>query len=148
VIIRTDRAKYSSGDTIKLDVLLQNTGSATIYVDRRLFCCGIGSGLELQVRDGQDKRVPLRLPTEELMPPPKEGDASILVRLDRGFFYGEELDLPVKDSFPKAGKYSISVIYKSWLRKEFVSPELRELPVLWADMPQIASEPVWIDVVQ
>jgi hypothetical protein len=148
VVIRTDHEKYSMADTMKLDVSLQNTGDATIYVDRRIFCCGIGSGRELQVRDEQGKRVSLRVPTEEIMPPPKEEDTSILIRLDQGFFYGTGLDIPVKDHFPKAGKYSIRVIYKSWLRKEFVAPQLRDLPALWADKPQIASEPVWIEVTQ
>jgi hypothetical protein len=74
--------------------------------------------------------------------------SSVLIRLDQGFFYGTGLDLPVKDHFSKAGRYSIRVIYKSWLRKEFVAPQLRDLPALWADTPQIASEPVWIDVTQ
>lgn len=146
VIIRTDHKTYSLADIVKLDVSLQNTGDATIYVDRRIFCCGLGSGLELQVRDEQNKRVPLRVLTEEIMPPPREGDTSILIRLDQGFFYGTWLDLPVRDTFPKPGRYSIRVIYKSWLRKEWVAPQLRDLPALWADMPEIASEPVLIEV--
>ncbi len=145
VVIRTDHEKYSLADTVKLDVLLQNTSDATVYVDRRIFCCGIGSGLELQVRDAQSKRVPLHV-IEEIMPPPGRGDTSILVPLDSGFFYGKSLDLSVKDSFPKPGRYSIRVIYKSWLRKEFVAPQLRGLPALWTETPQIASEPVWIEI--
>ena len=30
VLIRTDREKYSTGDTVKLDVSLQNTSDATV----------------------------------------------------------------------------------------------------------------------
>jgi hypothetical protein len=35
VLIRTDHEKYSTADTVKLDVSLQNTSDATVYVDRR-----------------------------------------------------------------------------------------------------------------
>jgi len=73
---------------------------------------------------------------------------SVLIRLDKKVFLWNWVDLPVKDSFPRPGRYLIRVIYKSWLRKEFVAPQLRELLALWADTPQIASEPVWIDVSQ
>ena len=148
VVIRTDHGKYSLGDTVKLDISLQNTGDTTVYVDRRMFWGGFGGGLKLEISDEQGKPVPSRILNDAIMPPPKEGDASVLIRLDQGFFYGTGLDLPVKDHFPKAGKYSIRVIYKSWLRKEFVALQLRDLPALWADTPQIASEPVWIDVTQ
>jgi len=37
VFIRTDHEKYSTSDTVKLDVSLQNTSDATVYVDRRMF---------------------------------------------------------------------------------------------------------------
>jgi hypothetical protein len=82
------------------------------------------------------------------MPPPinKQGEDSILIRLDRGRFYGTWVNLLVKDFFPKTGRYSIRVIYKSWLRKEWFAPELRNLPAVWADEPEIASAPVWIEV--
>lgn len=146
VLIRTDREKYSKGDTVKLDVSLQNTNNATVYVDRRMFWGGLAGGLKLEIADQQGKPVSSHILQDALMPPPKEGDTSILVRLDSGFFYGTWLDLPVKDTFLKPGKYSIRVIYKSWLRKDFVAPQLRDLPALWADTPQIASEPVWIEI--
>jgi hypothetical protein len=146
VVIRTDHGKYSLADTVKLDVSLQNTGDATAYVDRRMFWGGFGGGLKLEIADEQGKPVPAHMLNDAIMPPPKVGDTSILIRLDQGFFYGTGLDLPVKDHFPKAGKYSIRVIYKSWLRKEFVAPQLRELPALWAEAPEIASEPVWIEI--
>jgi hypothetical protein len=148
VVIRTDRGKYSLGDSVRLDVSLQNTGDAPLYVDRRMFWGGFGGGLKLEISDEQGKAVPLRILNDAIMPPPREGDTSILVRLDKGFFYGTWVDVPVKDSARTPGKYSIRVIYKSWLRKEFVEPQLRELPAVWADTPQIASAPVWIDVVQ
>jgi len=45
-------------------------------------------------------------------------------------------------------RYSIRVIYKSWLCEEFVASQLRDLPALWADTPEIVSELVWIDVTQ
>jgi hypothetical protein len=146
VVIRTDQRKYSLTDTVKLDVSLHNTGDRTVYVDRRMFWGGIGSGLELEIRDQQGKRVPLRILSDAIMPPPKEGDTSILVRLDEGFFYGTGMDFLARDGFPKAGRYSIRVTYKSWLRKEFVAPQFRDLPALWAETPQITSEPIWIEV--
>jgi hypothetical protein len=82
------------------------------------------------------------------MPPPKEGDTSILVRLDEEFFYGTWVSFLVKDVFSKPGKYSIRVIYKSWLRKEFVAPQFRHLHAVWAETPEIASPRLWIDVAQ
>jgi hypothetical protein len=148
VVIRTDHGKYSLADTVKLDVSLQNTGDATAYVDRRMFWGGLAGGLKLEISDEQGKPVPSHVLHDAMMPPPKEGDTSILVRLDSGFFYGTWLDLPVKDSFPKPGRYSLRVIYKSWLRKDFVAPQLRDLPALWADSPEIASQPVWVEIQQ
>ncbi len=148
VVIWTDHGKYSLGDSVKLDVSLKNTGDAPTYVDRRMFWTGLGGGLKLEISDEQGKPVPARVLSDAIMPPPKEGDTSILIRLDEGFFYGTSANLLVKDFFPKPGRYSIRVIYKSWLRKEFVAPQLRDLPAIWADTPQIASAPVWIDVAQ
>jgi hypothetical protein len=80
------------------------------------------------------------------MPPPKEGDQSILVRLDPGFLYGSYVLLKVEDFFPKPGRYSLRVAYKSWLHKDAVIPQFRDLPALWAETPEIISEPVWIDI--
>jgi hypothetical protein len=148
VLIRTDREKYSTGDTVKLDVSLQNSSDATVYVDRRMFWGGFAGGLKLEISDDQGKLVPSHVLHDAMMPPPKEGDTSILVRLDSGFFYGTWLDLPVKESFPRPGRYSLRVIYKSWLRKEFVAPQLRDLPALWAESPEIASQPVWVEMQQ
>lgn len=148
VLIQTDREKYSTGDTVKLDVSLQNTGDATVYVDRRMFWGGLAGGLKLEISDEQGKPVPSHVLQDAIMPPPKEGDTTILVRLDSGFFYGTWLDLPAKDSFPKPGRYSIRVVYKSWLRREFVAPQLRDLPALWADSPEIASQRVWVEIQQ
>lgn len=148
VLIRTDREKYSTGDTVKVEVSLQNTSDATVYVDRRMFWGGFAGGLKLEVSDEQGKPVPSPVLHDAMMPPPKEGDTSILVRLDSGFFYGTWLDLPVKASFPKPGRYSLRVIYKSWLRKEFVAPQLRDLPALWADSPAMTSERAWVEIQQ
>jgi hypothetical protein len=148
VVVWTDHGKYLRGDSMRLKASLQNTGDAPVYVDRRMFWTGFGGGLKLEITDEQGKSLPVRALSDAIMPPPKEGDTSILVRLDEGFFYGTSVNLAVKDFFPKPGRYSVRVIYKSWLRKEFVVPQLRDLPVLWADTPEIASEPVWIDVAQ
>jgi len=148
VVVWTDHAKYSPPDSVKLDVSLHNTGDAPVYVDRRMFWTGLGGGLKLEISDEQGKPVPARVLSDAIMPPPKEGDMSILIRLDEGFFYGTSVNLLVKDFFSKPGRYSIRVMYKSWLRKEFVAPQLRDLPAIWADTPQIDSAPVWIDVAQ
>jgi len=148
VTVCTDHGKYSLTDDVRVNVLLENTGEETIYVDRRMFCCGIGTGLGLEVRDEQSKNVPLPHLREELMPPPLSEDASILVRLDAGFFYGRSYYLVARDFFPKPGRYSIRFLYQSRLPKEFVAPQLRDLPALWADTPAIPSDPVWIEVTQ
>jgi hypothetical protein len=48
VLIRTDHEKYSTADTVKLDVSLQNTSDATVYVDRRMFWGGYAGGCRLK----------------------------------------------------------------------------------------------------
>lgn len=148
VLVRPNHEKYSLTDTVKLDVSLYNAGSQTVYVDRRMFWGGFGGGLKVEIADSQGRPVPSRMLNDALMPPPNDRDTTLLIRLDEGFFYGTELDLPVKETFSKPGRYSIRIIYKSWLRREFVAPQLRGLPAIWADAPAIASEPVWIDITQ
>lgn len=146
VLVQPNQEKYSLGDTVKLSVSLYNAGSETVYVDRRMFWGGFGGGLKIEIDDSQGRPVPSRMLNDALMPPPNERDTTLLIPLDEGFFYGTQLDLPVKETFPKPGRYSIRIIYKSWLRKESVAPQLRGLPAIWADTPEIASQPVWIDV--
>ena len=144
VVIRTDRGKYKQGDSVRLSVSLQNTGHSSVYVDRRMFWSGYGGGLQLVIEDDKGKPLPSRIFGDILMPPPEEGDASILVRLEKGFFYGRWFELG--EEFPKPGRYSIHAIYKSWLHREHVAPHLRDLPGIWADTPAISSAPVWIEV--
>jgi hypothetical protein len=71
---------------------------------------------------------------------------SVIAWLPASFMVLTGLDLPVKESFPKPGRYSLRVIYKSWLRKEFIAPQLRDLPTVWADTPGIVSEPLRIEI--
>jgi len=63
----------------------KTTGDKRVYVDRRMFWTGIGGGLALEIRDAQGNRLPSRPLSDALMPPPKEGDTSILVPLDSMF---------------------------------------------------------------
>jgi len=148
VVAQTDRRIYSTADSIKISAALENTGGKIVYVDRRMFWTGLSGGLKLDIVDEHGKHLPAHFLSDAMMPPPREGDSSILVRLDSGFFYGTSVNLIAKDFFPKPGRYSIRVIYKSWLHKDSVPPELRGLPALWEDTPQIASEPVWIEITQ
>jgi len=133
-------------DGIKINAALQNDGNAPAYVDRRIDWGGLGGGLKLEIMDEQGKALPARLESDAPMPPPKEGDTSILIRLEPGFLYGSYAQLDVKDFFPKPGRYSLRVAYGSSLMKDLVVPELRDLPALWHDSPIIISEPVWIEV--
>lgn len=148
LIVRTDRTSYKPGDYVNVSAALQNNTDKTLYVDRRMFWTGYGGGLKLEIRDEEGKALPAHLLSDAIMPPPKPGDLSILVPVDQAFFYGTSATFPVKDFFPKAGKYSIRVAYKSWLRKQFVAPQLRDLPALWEDTPAIVSSPVWIEITQ
>jgi len=148
LVVWTDQGKYSLGNSVKVNAALQNNSDKPVYVDRRMFWTGFGGGLKLEIRDEQGKSLPARALSDAIMPPPKEGDTSILIPLDEGFLYGTSVSLLVKDFFPKPGRYSIRVIYKSWLRKEFVAPQLRDLPALWAESPEIASQPVWVEIQQ
>jgi hypothetical protein len=147
-MVHTNRGTYSLGDSVEISASLQNNGDAPVYIDRRMFWTGFGGGLELIISDEHGKYLPARFLSDAIMPPPAESDVSILIRLDQGFFYGASVNLVAKDFFPQPGKYSIRVIYKSWLRKDSVASQLRGLPVLWEDTPQIPSEPVWISVTQ
>jgi len=146
VVIWTDRGKYTQRDTVRVNVSLLNTSDSSVYVDRRMFWGGVGGGLQLVINDDKGKPVPSRVFADALMPPPKEGDTSILVRLEEGFFYGRWFEFEVNEELPKPGRYSIRAIYKSWLRKEYVEPNLRALPAIWADTPLMYSAPVWIEV--
>jgi hypothetical protein len=146
LVIWTDRAKYSLRDGIKVNGALQNDGDEPWYVDRRISLGNAIGGLELEIRDEQGKILPARFMSDMIMPPPREGDTSFLIRLEPGFLYGSYVLLKVKDFFPKPGRYSLRVAYKSWLIKETVAPQLRNLPTLWIDSPEIISEPVWIEV--
>jgi hypothetical protein len=146
LIIWTDHTKYVLTDSVRVYVSIQNSGKSTVYIDRRMFWGGLGGGLKLEITDDQGQQVPSKILNDALMPPPREGDASILVRLEPGFFYGTWVNLSVKDWFLKPGKYSIRVTYKSWLSKNFVRPELRDLPAIWSDTSEIHSEPVSIAI--
>ncbi len=146
VAIRMGSRKFKLGETLKFDVVLTNKTSESIYVDRRMYCCGIGSGLELRILDSNGNRVPLRMAIEQLAPPPQEGDLSILVRLDEGYLYGTQLELPLKDNLPKPGRYSLRVIYKSVLHREFLSAQLRNLAIISDQTPAIPSEPLWFEI--
>jgi hypothetical protein len=148
LIVRTDHMRYSREDSIQISASLRNEGNAPIYIDRRMFWTGVGGGLGLEILDDHGKHLPARVLSDAMMPPLNQGDASILIRLDEEFFYGTSVTLKVKEFFPKPGRYSIRVIYKSQLRKESVVPQLRNLPVLWEDTPYITSKPTWVDVTQ
>lgn len=145
VIARTDRDQYTPNDVMKVSASLRNDGDAPIYIDRRMFWTGFGGGLELEIRDEHGKRVPVHALSDAIMPPPSLNDTSILIRLDPGFFYGTSIKLRV-GQFLKPGRYSIRIIYKSWLQKDDVAAQLRDLPALWQTAPQIISKPVWVDV--
>lgn len=146
LLVWTDRSDYSSGEGLQVSAALQNDGGKRVYVDRRMFWTGLGGGLGLEITDEQGNRLSARPLSDAIMPPPKEGDTSILIPLDSGFLYGTSLRLQVKDFFPKPGSYTIRVGYKSWLPKELVPSQLRNLPALWADTPVIVSEPVRIHI--
>jgi len=148
MVINTDHEKYSLNGSLKLNALLENSGDSTVYVDRRMFWTGLSGGLKLVISDERGNFLPAQPLSDALIPPPVEGDTSILVPLDRGFLYGTSVNLLIKAFFPNAGRYSIRVIYNSMLPKELVAPQLRGLPALWSGTPSIRSEPVWIDVTQ
>lgn len=146
LVIWTDRANYSLRDAMKVNGALQNNGHGPWYIDRRIAWTGGAGGLQLEIRNEQGKILPASYLSDVLMPPPPEGDKSFFILLEPGFLYGSYMHLKVKDFFPKPGWYSLRVAYKSWLIKETVAPQLRNLPALWVDSPEIISEPVWIEV--
>ncbi len=88
LVVWTDQGKYSLGNSVKVNAALQNNSDKPVYVDRRMFWTGFGGGLKLEIRDEQGKSLPARALSDAIMPPPKEGDTSILIPLDEGFLYG------------------------------------------------------------
>jgi hypothetical protein len=110
-----------------------------------MFWTGFGGGLSLELRNAKGNLIPIHLLSDSIMLPPSESDSYILVPLEEGFFYGTSVNLRASEIFGKPGRYSLRVVYKSWLRKESVAPELRNLPAVWADAPEIVSD--WISIV-
>ncbi len=148
MVVYADHEKYSSGDSLTINALLENTGHNQVYVDRRMFWTGLSGGLKLVISDERGHFLPAHPFSDAMMPAPRPEDTSILIPLDSGFLYGTSLRLLVKGFFPKPGRYSIRVIYQSMISKELVAPQLRNLPALWSDTPSIPSDPVWIEVTQ
>ena len=144
LIVRMNAKIVSLRGSLVLDALLHNGGDETAYVDRRLFWGVHPGGLLVQVRDEAGRSVPSRFQHAAIMPPPNPSDLSVLSRLDPGFLYGVGLRTPAITLFPKGGKYSLRVVYQSWLAKESVSESLQDLPAIWAGAPAIASD--WIPV--
>ncbi len=90
LVIWTDQTKYSLRGVVKLNASLQNNGDARIYFDRRMFWTGFGGGLKLEISDKAGQPLPAQVLSDAIMPPPREGDSSILVPLDEGFFTGPQ----------------------------------------------------------
>src|SRR6266852_102032 len=135
MVIFTDREKYSLGEFLTINALLENTGDEPVYVDRRMFWTGLSGGLKLVISDQRGHVLPAQPFSDAMMPAPRPEDTSILIPLDSGCLNGTSLRLLVKGFFPKPGTYSIRVIYQSMLPKELVAPQLRNLPALWSDTP-------------
>jgi hypothetical protein len=146
LVVKADKERYSPHDTIELSVALRNDGDSTVYVDTRMFW-GYSGGLQLEIRDQQGKEVPPKMQDDAIMPPAPEGDTTILNRLDQAFFYGTRRKLPINEHFRGPGTYKIRVRYKSWLRKEEVETQLRNLPAIWGDSPAIDSDPISVVIV-
>lgn len=144
LVVWTNQKAYSMQDALRVHTALQNDGDTRVYVDRRMFWTGFGGGLSLQIKNAKGKRLTTHLLSDAIMPPTQPGDSSILVPLEEGFFYGTSITLKASAVFRRPGIYSIRVVYKSWLRRELVAPELRSLPAVWDDSPEIVSD--WITV--
>ncbi|HEX5702344.1 MAG TPA: hypothetical protein VFX97_03900 [Pyrinomonadaceae bacterium] len=144
--ISTDQQKYSRRQGLTLHASLVNNGDATVYIDRRMFWTGYAGGLKLEIANEKGQSLPAPMLSDAMMPPPSKDDTSILIALDEGFFYGTSVNLKVSEFFPTPGRYSLRVIYKSWLQRDLVAPQFRSLPALWADAPEISSNRLWIQV--
>lgn len=88
VTVCTDHERYSLSDSLRLNALLEKTGASRVYVDRRMFWTGLSSGLKLVITDEKGNFPPAELFSDAMMPPPREGDTSILIPLESGFLYG------------------------------------------------------------
>src|SRR5215470_6269070 len=66
----TDRGKYSLGDSVRINVSLENTGSEPVYIDRRMFWTGLSGGLKLEIDDENGNGLPAQLLSDAMLPPP------------------------------------------------------------------------------
>jgi hypothetical protein len=85
LVVWTDQAKYSLGNSVKVNAALQNNSDKPVYVDRRMFWTGFGGGLKLEIRDEQGKSLPARAMSDAIMPPRRKGIRRSSFRLTKGF---------------------------------------------------------------
>lgn len=145
LFLRTDRAQYSLRESIVIEVGVRNDGREPIYV-YNIMAWGFGGGLVLWLRDHDDKIIDPVIRDDTMLPPPPEGDKSILSKIGPNMFIGKRRTLEVKELVRRRGKYSIQVEYASPLVRQVVDPALQALPALWSDTPHIWSEKVILDI--
>jgi|SRR5271165_4638954 len=132
-------------DNIILVVSLRNEGTEPLFLYNRIGW-GEGGGLTLRIDGMGGNTVASPVRDDTMLPPPRIGDFSILVRLDDNEFFGVRRISPVRDLVSGPGQYKLRVSYSSLLYPDLVQRELRGLRIIWDSDPPIRSEWITIDV--
>lgn len=141
--LAVDKRRYKPTDELKLQVMLINPTSKSVYVFRTLDW-GVSASLSLHLRDASGKRIePEFAPDAQTYDSPD--DKTAFVKLNPDHFLGANFPASIKFlNLTRPGKYSISVEYMS----PFSTAEVELKPFLGKDNGSLRSNVVWIEVVR
>lgn len=143
VSVRTNKALYKQGETIRLEALLTNVGEEPIYL-YGLLGWGHSASLTLHVTDALGKEVIAKYLDDSLTPPPPAKDQSFFVNLNPHHFFGTTRESSLDElNINKPGKYIIMVEYHSPIPQSFG----QGLPLWGREKGSIRSKPVQVEVV-
>jgi len=100
MVVYTDHEKYSSGDSLTINALLENTGDNQVYVDRRMFWTGLSGGLKLVISDERGHFLPAQPFSDAMMPAPRPGTRRSSFRSTAGFYMVRHYAFWLRASFP------------------------------------------------
>jgi len=142
---KADRADYRIGETMKLEVSLENVGDTEIYVyDDVCFSPSIGYGTHVFDQNRKEVFGEREFIKECLMPPPKPGAVSRFTRMAPHSSLKMQEVFQVKELVPEAGEYNLVLTYRSSLSAEFLkqayaNDPLGRLPIWTTDQGFIDS---------
>jgi hypothetical protein len=136
-----DKRRYKRGDEVRLQVMLINPTSRSVYVFRTLEW-GPSASLSLRLRNAAGKEIePEFFPDAQTYESP--ADKSAFLKLGPDHFLGAYFPASIKFlNFTRPGKYAISAEYDS----PFSAAEVELKPFFGKENGIIRSNVVWIEV--